>query len=122
MKNRTIEFRGIATQSKEWVYGYYVQTPDGSCRIHYKPFDGCSTNTWHPVIPESVGQFTGLHDRAGKKIFEGDVVRDGHGEVGIVEMHNGSYKLKYGTKRLGFGSYAKQCEIIGNIFQPPNHG
>lgn len=108
MKQRTIEFRA-------W---------DGTKMYSPAIVAGVSWDMIRdiPLKDDIIMQFTGLHDRNGNKIFEGDVVRDKYDEIGVVEMHNGSYKLKYGTKRLGFGSYAKQCEIIGNIFQPPNHG
>ena len=71
---REIRFRGKRTDTKEWVYGYLA---DGDMICNWSK-DRIS----YEVIPHTVGQFTGLHDKNGKEIYEGDIIRsfDSEGE------------------------------------------
>ena len=129
---REILFRG-KTLKDEWVYGNYCGaeylTGNGIEHLIIEvPKNGRSAK----VIPETVGQYTGLTDKNGKKIFEGDIVVcsqeingnfiDRHIEIGYVEMKHGAFGLhrKQGYYRP-FKDWLEdyEYEVIGNIHDNP---
>ena len=136
---RKILFRGKTESSKTWVFGYYVFRGGVKHQIvtdsHVFPF---------VILPETLGQFTGLLDKNGKEIFEGDIVRkydpdynsDAHDKwaengymgdepmkekVDYVTLENwGTWLSKefFGWEGEGLES-PEDWEIIGNIHDNP---
>lgn len=133
---REIEFRGKLSHSKQWVYGNLIIANNGDPYII--PFEVFEPDGHHLIIdsdnpfwvePESVGQFTGLLDKNGKKIFEGDVVNIKEAERKyVVKFHNGCFKLFHADPKLNgmlWGNVERvfellwNFEIIGNVTENP---
>lgn len=132
---REILFRGKREDNGEWVEGFYWKDlwGDGeSCYILYDSEDFC-------VNQSTVGQYTGLHDKNGKRIFEGDIIRAHYANakrfqesIEQIVFHNGRFCALYeadgatwrspipdNTHHHGRDVYMDWCEVIGNIHDEP---
>ena len=105
---REIEFRGF--DSREWRYGdLEYNRKDDVARIHTYKEDG-SYGKQYLVDPYTVGEFTGMRDRHGKKVFEGDVVRRKESAFGYVKTGVVKYDCHLGAFVLEYESYGETCK------------
>lgn len=123
-RTREILFRGKRADNGEWVYGYFCECPcdDGTdipsiMRIESK--ENHRTLMQYPVISETVGRFTGLTDKNGTKIFEGDILEASNGNRGYVVFENGAFMKLHNPKGMPFLIAADVNEVIGNIHDNP---
>ena len=137
---REILFRGKRVDNGEWETGFLVieryQTSEERFYITDK-----MTGYHTPILPKTVGQYTGLTDKNGTKIFEGDIVKYGKGiyewnkkdwefEVGIIDFKDGAFIINDIYSNDGYnelsclyheinysGKYdsGTLLEVIGNI-------
>ncbi len=137
--NREILFRGKCTDRGEWIYGVPVEVEiDSGIQMFIiscakwesdnNSIDFLETDV-QEIIPETRGQYTGLTDRNGKKIFEGDIVSlvcDGNVYIFVViwDPDELDFKATNGKQNYGPGGYeylpcCEEIEVIGNIHDNP---
>jgi len=133
--NREIKFRGKRIDNGKWIEGSYVEWSDIKCNKQYQIVS--SVGYHNDVLPETVGQFTGLYsanvdyiENPNKEAYFGDIIRfcttDGmefikelswNQELCCIMVGNLSYKTLYDS---GYIQPSKlKFEIIGNIHDNP---
>ena len=131
---KEVLFRGQRIDNGEWVYGFYVETLDIKNEDFLPPFEKKKYifTSWEESLlsnednggifeikPESIGQFTGLLDKNGNEIFEGDLIQTEYtkGSIHWNEQYL-EYYIQYelDSERFYLG-FDREIEIIGNIHE-----
>ncbi len=132
---REIEFRGKEIDTENWIYGYLLKNANDDYMIGYKEkLDEKYNNTnqdifhilEHQINPKTIGQYTELKDKNGKKIFEGDIIKfiyENKEKIRAIVFEKGEFLAKDDTTAFGpTFRHIRLCsniEVIGNIYDNP---
>ncbi len=139
---REILFKAKCTDTREWVEGYPVKYGPvywmyiGKVDISIPYTNEFKTTIYPPIkyviSPKTLCQYTGLTDKNGKRIFEGDIIKaskfgvddgKGHNFAGYdlfsVKWDNGGFVLFNRWRRFNLRDSKKDYEVVGNIFDNP---
>lgn len=135
---RELLFRGKRIDNGEWVYGSFTNW----YQLRFNsdtPKMGIATEfelVYHDCVPETVGEYTGLCDKNGKRIFEGDILEFTYNDVG-KSLNTGLYTVQWSDNYDNYAGWVIQentkginpdkmdywngnCfEVIGNIYDNP---
>ena len=119
---KDIKFRGKQIDSGEWAYGLPSYDTFGKI-TEIEIWEDCGeTMEFYSIDPSTVGQYTGLQDKDGREVYEGDIVQNIYGDIFTVEYygeHWYGYVLTASDGCVDHLYEYDEYEIIGNVHDNP---
>lgn len=141
---REILFRGKWTRNGKWIEGFYARIHDGKGNVSHRIYPGYAESDcgefypeWFEVDPSTVGQYTGLCDKNGRKAFTADISIDSQGRKWVIFTCPGGFRTcrtaewelmcngiltpaNVGLSDIQNAEWFENChEVIGNVVDNP---
>ena len=118
---REIKFRGIDTMTGQWRFGDLVH----NMKVTLTGVEPRLMVGGYEAVPDTIGQFTGMRDKEGTEMFEGDIIEYEGWLQGVRRPHlSVEWNEKYHSLMLRLGNYAfslsvntNWCKVVGNLHQ-----
>lgn len=123
---REIKFRGKRLDNGEWVVGSYIEAENRDRSIAHQIIPYKAGLVVREVDPATVGQYTGLKDKNGREIYEGDIIGGSYGSINGLEWPFKS-EIKWNDEECGFNTpiwgdmdSTHYYNVLGNIHDNPD--
>lgn len=123
---REIKFRGKRLDNGEWVVGSYIEAENRDRSIAHQIIPYKAGLVVREVDPATVGQYTGLKDKNGREIYEGDIIGGSNGSINGWEWPFKS-EIKWNDEECGFNppilgymDSTHYYNVLGNIHDNPD--
>lgn len=123
---REIKFRGKRLDNGEWVVGSYIEAENRDRSIAHQIIPYKAGLVVREVDPATVGQYTGLKDKNGREIYEGDIIGGSYGSINGWEWPFKS-EIKWNDEECGFNTpiwgdmdSTHYYNVLGNIHDNPD--